>query len=258
MTLQTVHQRFGNSIERDLVSYWMAKVTNYTATLLWNILHFLVTTWYWVNNVLHMLESYFITCGLLKKYKSLDLSKLRYLAIAIESEEAHCLSQVIELLHLVADIGVKHVCLFDIEGMLKESQVTILEKCYARPWKGVETTEAFSNHSQLSIEFVSSSDGKEGIAKAADLLFLKYKDADKDKPKFTEALFDEALQLVGCSGPDPDLLLVYGPTRCHLGFPPWRMRYTEIVHMGHLKSIKHGSLIKAIYRFTTIRQNYGK
>ena len=63
-----------------------------------------------------MLESYFITCGLLKKYKSLDLSKLRYLAIAIESEEAHCLSQVIELLHLVADIGVKHVCLFDIEG----------------------------------------------------------------------------------------------------------------------------------------------
>lgn len=92
------------------------KFYTFLTLLLWNILHILVTTWYWVNNVLHILESYFITCGLFKKYKSLDLSKLRYLAIAIESEEAHHLSQVIELLHLVADIGVKHVCLFDIEG----------------------------------------------------------------------------------------------------------------------------------------------
>lgn len=37
------------------------------------------------------------------------------------------------------------------------------------------------------------------------------------------------LVLTGCGGPDPDLLLVYGPARCHLGFPPWRIRYTEIV-----------------------------
>lgn len=35
--------------------------------------------------------------------------------------------------------------------------------------------------------------------------------------------------LSGCRGPDPDLLLVYGPARCHLGFPAWRIRYTEIV-----------------------------
>ncbi|KAH0977385.1 hypothetical protein GBA52_027104 [Prunus armeniaca] len=33
----------------------------------------------------------------------------------------------------------------------------------------------------------------------------------------------------GCRGPDPDLLLVYGPARCYLGFPAWRIRYTKIV-----------------------------
>lgn len=33
----------------------------------------------------------------------------------------------------------------------------------------------------------------------------------------------------GGGGPEPDLLLVYGPARCHLGFPAWRIRYTEIV-----------------------------
>ncbi|KAK9931482.1 hypothetical protein M0R45_018756 [Rubus argutus] len=69
---------------------------------------------------------------------------------------------------------------------------------------------------------------------------------------------DDALKDVGGRGPDPDLLLVYGPARCHLGFPAWRMRYTEIVHMGQLKSMKYGSLVKAIYKFTTVRQNYGK
>lgn len=29
-------------------------------------------------------------------------------------------------------------------------------------------------------------------------------------------------------------------------------------HMGPLKSVKHGSLIKAIRKFTMVRQNYGK
>ncbi|KNA23080.1 hypothetical protein SOVF_028030 [Spinacia oleracea] len=186
-----------------------------------------------------MLESYLITYGLFQKYKSLDPSKVRYLAIVVESEEAHQISEVIKLLHWVADIGVKHVCLYDMEGVLKKSQESIIAEC-----------------NLLNLEFVSLTDGKEGVVEAANLLFLKYKDGG-DKPKFTEPLLDEALGLVGCSGPDPDLLLNYGPARCHLGFPAWRMRYTEIVHMGYLKSKKYGSLIKAIYRFTTIRQNYG-
>lgn len=28
--------------------------------------------------------------------------------------------------------------------------------------------------------------------------------------------------------------------------------------MGQLKHMRYGSLIKAIYKFTTVRQNYGK
>ncbi|XP_021839134.1 uncharacterized protein [Spinacia oleracea] len=256
MTSQTVHHRLMDLREKYLHSYWLTKVASFSAILLWNILHFLVTIWYWVNDGVHILESYLITYGLFQKYKSLDPSKVRYLAIVVESEEAHQISEVIELLHWIADIGVKHVCLYDMEGVLKESQETIIAECNARPWKGVETAEALLKPSQLNLEFVSLTDGKEGVVEAANLLFLKYKDGG-DKPKFTEPILDEALRLVGCSGPDPDLLLIYGPARCHLGFPAWRMRYTEIVHMGYLKSKKYGSLIKAIYRFTTIRQNYG-
>lgn len=258
MTLQTDDHRFMEFTERYLRSYWMTKVANFAAVILWNILHILVIIYCWVDSMVHILESYLITYGVLKKYKSLDASKLRYLAIVVDSEEAYQTSEVIELLHWLAAIGVKHVCLYDMEGVLKDSQQTIISKCNARPWKGVEATEAFLKPSQLTLEFVSLSDGKEGVVKAANLLFLKYKDYNEDKPKFTESLLDEALRIVGCSGPEPDLLLIYGTARCHLGFPAWRMRYTEIVHMGRLKCKKYGSLIKAIYRFTTIRQNYGK
>lgn len=222
-------ERFMDFRERHILSCGMAKVANFAAILLWNIIHFLVTIWYRVNDVVNMLESSLITFGLFKKYKSLDSSKLRYLAIVVDSEEAHQISEVIELLHWLAGIGVKHVCLYDMEGVLKESQETIIAECNARPWKGLETTEVSLKPSQLSLEFVSFSDGKEGVVKAANLLCLKYKDCDGNKPKFTEPLLDEALRAVGCSGPDPDLLLIYGPARCHLGFPAWRMRYTEIV-----------------------------
>jgi ditrans,polycis-polyprenyl diphosphate synthase len=125
----------------------------------------------------------------------------------------------------------------------------------------------------LTIECLSGSDGKEGIAKAANLLYLTYLNDDthgngKREPTFTEADMASALKavgmlekvsmiclvylfsfasdfinciiimcgafkfwfhLLGCGGPEPDLLLMYGPARCHLGFPAWRLRYTEIM-----------------------------
>lgn len=49
-------------------------------------------------------------------YKALNLGKLRYLAIVIESEEAYQTSKVIELLQWLEAIGVKRVCLYDTEG----------------------------------------------------------------------------------------------------------------------------------------------
>lgn len=52
----------------------------------------------------------------MKSYKALNLGKLRYLAIVVGSEEAYQTSKVIELLQWLEAIGVKHVCLYDMEG----------------------------------------------------------------------------------------------------------------------------------------------
>lgn len=202
-----------------------------------------------------MLESYLICSGLVKKYKAMNLDKLKYLAIIVDSEEAHEISKVTALLHWLAIAGVKNVCLYDAEGLLKSSKEAILERLYAEAIANVPLLDPKS----LNLEFASYSDGKEAVAKAANLLFTKYFSYGDQKEQIVmELQLIEALKAVGSGSPDPDLLLVYGPARCHMGFPPCRIRCTEIVHMGPLKSMKHGSLIKAMQKFTVVRQNYGK
>ncbi|KAF6136443.1 hypothetical protein GIB67_028662 [Kingdonia uniflora] len=174
-------------------------------------------------------QSYLISSGLLQKYKALDLTELQYLAIVVDSEEAHNTSKIVELLHWLSIVGVKNICLYDMDGVLKDSKEIILEELADRSYeKGT-----FSDQKQMTFEFSSFSDGKEGAAKAANFLCSK--------------LWRTRTHL----------LLVYGLARCHLGFPAWKLRYTEIVHMGPLKAMKYGAIVKAIYKFATVRQNYG-
>ncbi|PQQ21344.1 dehydrodolichyl diphosphate synthase complex subunit NUS1 [Prunus yedoensis var. nudiflora] len=200
----------------DMQRASFAQIGNLGLLLLWHILHLFVSIWYFLLGLAYVLQSHLISGGVLKSYKALNWA-----------------SYVIELLQWLEAIGVKRVCLYDTEGVLKKSKEAILNKLKnAREFKAYEDL-VDQNH--MALEFSSFSDGKEAVTKAANLLFVS-----------------------SCRGPDPDLLLVYGPARCHLGFPAWRIRYTEIVHMGQLKSMRYGSLIKAIYGFTTVRQNYGK
>lgn len=62
------------------------------------------------------LQSYFVPSRLLDKYKDLQLKKLRYLAIVVDSEEALQTSRILKLLQWLSAIGVKHVSLYDMEG----------------------------------------------------------------------------------------------------------------------------------------------
>ncbi|KAJ4965290.1 hypothetical protein NE237_017139 [Protea cynaroides] len=251
----------GDEIQRVLrsVGHNLVKLLRH---LLWHLLHLAVSTWYFGLDLAHLLQHYLISSGLLRNYKVLNLSNLRCLAIVVDSEEAQHTSRVVELLSWLSAIGVKHVCLYDMEGVLKESKEIILKKLGdARPPEVADERSLFLERKHMVLEFVSLSDGKEGVAKAASFLcsnYLKGASSGEDQePVFTEPEMTSALRAIGCGGPDPDLLLVYGSARCHLGFPAWRLRYTEIVHMGSLKSMKYGAMIKSIRKFTMVHQNYG-
>lgn len=92
------------------------QIGNVAIQLLWHVLHFIVSIFYLLLGIACVAESYFISSGLLKKYRSLNLGKLRHLAIVVEGAEACQASKVTQLLQWLGAIGVKHVSLYDQEG----------------------------------------------------------------------------------------------------------------------------------------------
>ena len=58
-------------------------------------------------------------------FRSCNLGNLRYLAMVIESDDAHQVSKVVELLRWLESLGVKNLCLYD-------------EICFMHfQWKGI-------------------------------------------------------------------------------------------------------------------------
>ncbi|KAL6986675.1 ditrans,polycis-polyprenyl diphosphate synthase [(2E,6E)-farnesyl], partial [Sarracenia purpurea var. burkii] len=193
---------------------------NFVLLLLWHILHFIISIWYCVLGIAHVLESYLASSGLLKRYGVVNLDKLRYLAVVVDNDEAYQTSKVTELLQWLAVVGVKNVCLYDAEGVLKKSKEAILGKLHvAKLFKcgdlqlvilvflqigflefaSQETTKnvPLLDQQQIHLEFASYSDGKEAVAKAANLLFVKYYlGRDQEEPIFTESHIAEALGTV--------------------------------------------------------------
>lgn len=227
--------------------------------LVWHVVHLILRVLYLAREILSTVESYLITNGLLRVYEHLNLDRVKYLGVVIDSDEARQTSEVIELLEWLSAIGIKKVCLYDREGVLKKSKEVLVERFGSVKLSNDDSrTDPIHSKKQMDFEFVSISDGKEAVAKAANVLFKKYYlDGDTEKPFFTETYLTDALKTLGAVEPDPDFLLIYGPTRCHLGFPAWRIRYTEMVHMGPLKYKKYGLILKAIHKFTKVKQNYG-
>ncbi|XP_048572167.1 dehydrodolichyl diphosphate synthase complex subunit NUS1-like [Triticum urartu] len=247
-----------------------------TLGLLWCIIHLAISLLSLCSHLIFNLECCLISSGLLWKYRNLQLGKLKYLAIVVDSREAKNTVKINQLLYWLKTLGVKYVCLYDIDGVLKKLFEPGMNG--SRDNNPGDYLDVSANikaldccQKQMTIECISGSDGKEGIAKAANLLCSTYLNGDshtqedvksevnvKNEPVFTETDMASALKSIGCAGPEPDLLLVYGPARCHLGFPTWRLRYTEIMHMGPLKSMKYGAIVKAFHNYSKKHQNYGK
>ncbi|KAF9592481.1 hypothetical protein IFM89_015052 [Coptis chinensis] len=143
--------------------------------LVWLFLHLVATIWHFVMGTAQTLQSYLISSGIVNKYKAIDLTNLQYLAIVVESQEAYDMARVVKLLHWLSKIGVKHICLYDMDGVLKKTRKFILEKLgESRLWH-LEDGEKSSclDETQRTLEFLSISDGKEGTAKAASHLCTK-------------------------------------------------------------------------------------
>uniref|UniRef100_A0A0D9YNS1 Uncharacterized protein n=1 Tax=Oryza glumipatula TaxID=40148 RepID=A0A0D9YNS1_9ORYZ len=198
--------------------------------LLWFLVHLVISFFGSLSHLKNDLECYLISFKLLPK-------------------EAKNALKVKQLLRWFSTIGINYLILYDIEGVLKELiQPGIETSTDGNPINSLDvvadTKASCYRHGGMFMECLSSSDGKEAIAKAANLLYSTCCNSDnKSEIAFTEADMTHALKAVGTGGPEPDLLLVYGPGRFHLGFPAWRLRYTEIMYVGPLESMKYGTII---------------
>ncbi|KAH9306005.1 hypothetical protein KI387_010409, partial [Taxus chinensis] len=220
-------------------------ISSYMAGLCWHILHFIVTIVVFVSFVINKLWYLMFSKVTMEKYRALRGKKPQIVGMVIESQEAEAqASKICDLLLWLSEVGVKHVSLYDMEGVLKQHR-RVLEKTLDNLNKGIQfinTWEEHRKHSSnspslehttMTVELLSFCDGKEGIAKAArylcsDTLQKIDFNGQRANLKLTEADIDRGLEATGCAGPEPDLLFVFGFTRCLLGFPAWRLRLSEI------------------------------
>ncbi|KAF2316379.1 hypothetical protein GH714_041720 [Hevea brasiliensis] len=160
-----------------------AQISYHFLQFLWRTLHLLVSLWYLQVSMVQMIEGFLISSGLVKRYGALDIDKVRYLAIVVDSEEAYQISKVIQLLKWVEDMGVKHLCLYDSKGVLKTNKKTIMESLNnAMPFEEAVEKDVLLDQKQMTVEFASSSDGKEAITRAANA----YGTLEVHEPRFTK------------------------------------------------------------------------
>ncbi|KAJ0703628.1 putative dehydrodolichyl diphosphate synthase complex subunit Nus1 [Helianthus annuus] len=159
--------------------------SNIALFLLWHIIHLIINVLYIVREIFRTIESYLITNRYVKTYTNLNLDRVKHLGIV---DEARNTSQVVELLEWLSAIGLKKICLYDREGVLKKSKAVFMERF--GPLLGKK---------RMDFELVSITDGKEAVAKAANVLFKKYyvDEEDSEKPFFTETHLTEALKTLG-------------------------------------------------------------
>ncbi|KAL3614109.1 hypothetical protein CASFOL_042183 [Castilleja foliolosa] len=182
--------------------------------LLWHLMHLILSIYYLVHDFVNALESFLISSGLFKRYKNLDICKVQYLAVVIDSEEARETMKVLELLRWLADIGFKRVCIYDKEGVLKKSKEALalwskterMSKNAVLNGPLIQKRTIFVQKTNgdplpeqkcMSLEVISFSDSKHAVAEAANFLLKKYYLNADEKPQLTERDMTDALIAIG-------------------------------------------------------------
>lgn len=96
--------------------FYIPQIGDRGLDLLWRFLHIVVSLFHIVSGIFEAIQSYAISLGLIQKYSSIDIEKLRCLAVVVDIEVARDVAKVVELLQWLKTIGVKQVGLFDSQG----------------------------------------------------------------------------------------------------------------------------------------------
>ncbi|KAH6830626.1 hypothetical protein C2S53_010182 [Perilla frutescens var. hirtella] len=153
-----------------------------------------------VLDLVNEIDNFLISSGLLKRYKAVVISKVRCLAVVVDSEKTLQSRKVLHLLRWLASIGLRNVCLYDAEGLVagllkgsKEALILLFksEKLYETTTSG----QPLGDQKYMNLEVISFSDGKHAVGKAANFLFKSHYLTTKTEEKLnlTESDMADAL-----------------------------------------------------------------
>lgn len=168
--------------------------------------------------------------------------------------------------------GIKHLVLYDYDGILKKNVhdfqdeiTTKLSKYYGPsnvPKFALRIPHQnkvyFSDGHKVSLEIslLSNRDGRQTIVDLTRTMADLVKAQELQKEDITMRLMDKELtQLVG---PEPDVLLYFGPSLDLQGFPPWHLRLTEFHWEQDNDQVTYSIFIRGLQKYSKCKINVGK
>ena len=177
--------------------------------------------------------------------------------------------------------GVKHLTLYDHDGAMQRNIDQFRNEVYEHlsmyygpdnvPNYAVKIphyNQVFYNrkdspvptdkHTKVAIEvsILSNRDGRQTIVDLTRTMAELCSAGDLDVGDITVDLVDSELkQLVG---PEPDLLLYFGPALDLQGFPPWHIRLTEFFWEEDNNQVTYSVFIRGLKQYAGCKVNVGK
>lgn len=186
-----------------------------------------------------------------------------------------------ELVTWSISVGIKHLTLYDYDGHLKKNVDEFrkgihhkLSKYYGPSnvpkfairipqWNkvyfnlpGTAPSDPDSKKVALEVSLLSNRDGRETIVDLTKTMADLCVNNEMKLSDITMKLVDSELtQLVG---PEPDLLLYFGPSLDLQGFPPWHIRLTEFYWEEDNDQVTYSVFIRGLKSYSTCKINVGK
>lgn len=112
------------------------------------------------------------------------------------------------------------------------------------------------NRILLEITLLSRTDGKPTIVELTKTMSELAVNKELSISDITIELIDE--ELIELVGPEPDLLISFGPNLDLQDYPPWHIRLTEIYWEPDNKDVNYAIFLRALQQFANCKLNVGK
>lgn len=184
-----------------------------------------------------------------------------------------------EIVCWTVSAGIKHLMLYDYDGVLKKSvhefrkeihnklskyfgpsnvpkyavRIPHLNKVY---FNDDDATPKENHKVAIEISLLSNRDGRETIVDLTRTMADLCASKELKLNDITMKLVDK--ELVHLVGPEPDLLLYFGPSLDLQGFPPWHIRLTEFHWEEDNHHVIYSVFIRGLQQYSSCKINVGK